>query len=285
MIIHTLELLNNEYKRLQTLEERADLYSAGEKFRKEPFPVNFSESYADSSSIEFLGFDYTIDTSSLTGGLWFKYNNKKPTLWQLTLFPDCKADIFVGLPEAYLIPPQYTNVIEGLRLHGVKMITLKKEITLDIKSTRFSDVRWQQNSYEGHHKVTYKLNESVEPRIFPAGTMLIDMNQRTARVIAHLLEPASPDSYAAWGFFDACMEQKEYSESYVMESMAREMIEKDPALLIEFEKIKAADKKFASDPDAMLNWFYSKTPYWDNHFSVYPIGRILQRDVVNRLKL
>ena len=38
------------------------------------------------------------------------------------------------------------------------------------------------------------------------------MNQRTARVIARLLEPASPDSYAAWGFFDKYLEHKEYSE-------------------------------------------------------------------------
>jgi hypothetical protein len=115
--------------------------------------------------------------------------------------------------------------------------------------------------------------------------MLVDMNQRTARVIAHLLEPVSPDSYAAWGFFDAFMEQKEYSESYVMETMAREMIQKNPALKIEFEAMKKADKNFASDPDAMLNWFYSKSPYWDNHYNVYPIGRIMHRSEVDKLKI
>jgi hypothetical protein len=115
--------------------------------------------------------------------------------------------------------------------------------------------------------------------------MLIDMNQRTARVIAHLLEPASPDSYAAWGFFDACMEQKEYSESYVMEAMAREMLQKDPALKEEFESKMVSDKEFASNPNAILNWFYSKTPYWDSNFNVYPIRRILERSLVEKLKM
>ncbi len=284
MLTHTLKLLNKEFKTLQRLVAQADEYSAGEQFRKQPFPVSFSVSYADSTQVEFLGFDYTIDTSDLTGGLWFKYNNRKPVNWQLTLFPDCKADKFVSLPEAYLVPPQYTGVIEGLKLHGVKMTPLKHEKKILIQATRFRNVRWQQRSYEGRHKLTYELIDSIEPCTFPAGTMLVDMNQRTARIIAHLLEPASPDSYAAWGFFDACMEQKEYSESYVMETMAREMIEKNPALKAEFEQKKSNDKTFASDPDAMLNWFYSKTPYWDSRFNVYPVGRILQRSFVEKLK-
>ncbi|MFA5970818.1 MAG: M14 family metallopeptidase [Lentimicrobiaceae bacterium] len=285
MLTHTLELLNKEYKTLQTLVEGADAYTASAKFREQPFPVNFTESFTDSTKIEFLGFEYTIDTSDLTGGLWFKYDNQKPTTWQLTLFPECKADKFVTLPEAYLIPPFCTTVIDGLKLHGVKMSPLMEVVTCKVKLSRFSNIRWQQRPFEGHHKLTYKLLDTIEERTFPAGTMLVEMNQRTARVIAHLLEPDSPDSYAAWGFFDAYMEQKEYSESYVMETMAREMIQKNPQLKVEFEQKKASDKVFASDPDAQLNWFYSKSPYWDNRLNLYPIGRIVNRRELDGLKL
>jgi hypothetical protein len=164
------------------------------------------------------------------------------------------------------------------------MTPLEHEITSKVKSTRFRDVRWSQQSYEGHHKVTYNLDDSTELRTFPAGTMLVDMNQRAARVIAHLVEPASPDSYAAWGFFDAYLEQKEYAESYVMEPLAREMMKKDPALKAEFEKKKATDKTFASNPDVMLNWFYSKSPYWDSHFDVYPVAKIVSRSELEQVK-
>jgi len=284
MLTHTLELLNKEYKTLQTLVEGADAYTASAKFREQPFPVNFTESFTDSTKIEFLGFEYTIDTSDLTGGLWFKYDNQKPTTWQLTLFPECKADKFVTLPEAYLIPPFCTTVIDGLKLHGVKMAPLMQAVTCKVKISRFSNIHWQQRPFEGHHKLTYKLIDTIEERTFPAGTMLVEMNQRTARVIAHLLEPDSPDSYAAWGFFDAYMEQKEYSESYVMETMAREMIQKTPHLKVEFEQKKASDKVFASDPDAQLNWFYSKSPYWDSSYNLYPVGRIVNRSDLDRLK-
>ncbi len=284
MLIHTLELLNKEHKTLQALEAKADNFTAGSQFRKEKFPVSFTESRADSAKIEFLGFDYTTDTSDITGGLWFKYDNQKPTKWQLTIFPNCIADKFVSLPEAYLIPPQCTSVIETLKLHGVTMTPLKQEIRCTVKTSRFSNVRWQQRPYEGHHKLTYDLRDSLQQLTFPAGTMLVDMNQRTARVIAHILEPASPDSYAAWGFFNAYMEQKEYSESYVMETMAREMMQKDPALKTEFEQKKADDKNFASSPQAMLNWFYSKTPYWDSQFNLYPVGRIVERSELGGMK-
>ncbi|MEI7614988.1 MAG: hypothetical protein WCK63_18970, partial [Betaproteobacteria bacterium] len=174
--------------------------------------------------------------------------------------------------------------IERLNLHGIKMTPLLHEVRCNVKTSRFLNVKWQQRSYEGHHKLTYELADTLEVRTFPAGTMLVDMNQRTARVIAHLLEPASPDSYAAWGFFDAYLEQKEYAESYVMEVVAREMIRKNPELKTQFEQKKANDKAFASDPEEMLNWFYSKTPYWDSHFDIYPIGRIMQRSELEILK-
>jgi len=284
MLTHTLELLNSEYKTLQNLVSKADAATANEKFRNEPFPVNFSESFADSTKVEFLGFEYTIDTSDLTGGLWFKYDNKKPTDWQLTIFPNCKADKFVALPEAYLLPPQCITIIERMKLHGIKMTMLDNEVTCNVKSSRFRNPRWQQKSYEGHHKLTYEIVDTIEKRTFPKGTMLVEMNQRTARVIAHLLEPGSPDSYAAWGFFDAYMEQKEYSESYVMETMAREMIKQNPALKREFDQKKASDKTFASDPDIQLNWFYSKSPYWDMRFNLYPVARIVDKSDLKLLK-
>lgn len=284
MLQHTLQLLNDEYKNLHQLIKQADIYSSGDDFRAVNFPVKFAESMADSAQIEFKGYEYRIDTSDLTGGLWFKYDNSKPTNWQITIFPTNIPSKNVSLPEAYIIPPQCTEVIERLKLHGIQMQKLNENINITVRRSMFSNVRWQSRSTEGRQKLSYELSDTVLLTSFPSGTVLVDMNQRTARVIAHLLEPASPDSYAAWGFFDAYLEQKEYSESYVMETMAREMIEKNPALKTEFEAKKATDKAFAADTFAMLNWFYSKTPYWDNRFNVYPIGRITDRETVKNLK-
>ena len=47
----------------------------------------------------------------------------------------------------------------------------------------------------------------------------------------------------------------------------------NPALKAEFEAKLATDPKFARNPDARLGWFYERTPYYDERFLLYPVGR------------
>ena len=114
-------------------------------------------------------------------------------------------------------------------------------------------------------------------RTFFPGSIVIDMNQRAAKVIANILEPQAPDSYVYWGFFNTIFERKEYVESYVMEERARMMLAGDEELKREFEIKMKNDKSFAEDPAAILMWFYEKSPYWDEYKDVYPIGRIFKQ--------
>src|SRR5580698_10614221 len=72
--------------------------------------------------------------------------------------------------------------------------------------------------------------------------------QEVARVVVALFEPQAPDSFAAWGLFNACFEQKEHMEPYVAEQIAREMMAQNPQLGEEFNKSLAQDAAFAADP-------------------------------------
>ena len=67
--------------------------------------------------------------------------------------------------------------------------------------------------------------EEVQP-ILP-GSLLVPVAQRLARLVLALLEPQH-GSLAAWGFFNACFEQKEQIERYVAEQIAREMLAATP---------------------------------------------------------
>ena len=80
-----------------------------------------------------------------------------------------------------------------------------------------------------------------------------------------------------WGFLNTIFEQKEYAESYVMEKMAREMLEQDPKLKEEFDAKIENDPDFASSSWSILNWFYQRSLYWDQEINVYPIGRIMKK--------
>ena len=68
-------------------------------------------------------------------------------------------------------------------------------------------------------------------------------------VAIHLLEPASPDSFVAWGFFNSVFETKEYGESYILEKLAAKMLAADPKLQEEFDR-RLLDPAFARSPRA-----------------------------------
>ncbi|MBE9481874.1 MAG: peptidase M14 [Bacteroidetes bacterium] len=280
-LIITCKFLNKEYEKLIMLNKIADEYSAGSEFRSKKFPIDFRASN-DSIMVDFKGFEYEVERSNLSGGNWFKYSDK-PVDFKLPYFNNQNPVVEVDLPEAYIIPPEWIDVIERLELHGIKYSQLDEPVVIPVKTYKFKNVSWRQLPYEGRHPVSFDYDEIIEEREFSAGSVVIDMNQRTARVIAHILEPKAPDSYLYWGFFDAIFEQKEYAESYVMESLARKMLAEDPELKKEFEQKKTNNPDFANNFWAILNWFYSKTPYWDQKKNVYPVGKIYDREVIKRL--
>ncbi|HTD56381.1 MAG TPA: hypothetical protein VK670_13415, partial [Silvibacterium sp.] len=116
---------------------------------------------------------------------------------------------------------------------------------------------------------------------YPAGSAVVQLNQRLSKVALHWLEPEGPDSAMAWGFFDSIFEQKEYGEPYVLEKLAREMMEKDPKVKEEFQRKVEADPKFAANPYARLSFFYERSQYYAaNRVGEYPVGRLTKLDGV-----
>jgi zinc carboxypeptidase len=177
-------------------------------------------------------------------------------------------------PLYYIVPPQWKDVIEVLTAHGLQLKTTVEPATLEVQSYRFSDVNWPSGPFEGRLMPKFKTEVITETRTFPAGSVLVPMTQKLARLCMNLLEPEAPDSLVAWGFFNAIFEQKEYGESYVLETLAREMIAKDAALREEFEKKLADDSSFAANPNQRLQFFYERSPYWDQQMNLYPVARI-----------
>ena len=59
-----------------------------------------------------------------------------------------------------------------------------------------------------------------------------------------------------------------------MEKIARQMMEKDPALKKEFEEKLAVDENFRKNPRKRLDFFYKRSPYMDEKLNVYPVMRV-----------
>jgi hypothetical protein len=273
MIRHSLEIINADYSSLIKMNKDADSIVSSKDFRKNELALNYKTS-TDSSIVKFKGIDYEVIKSDLTGGQWFVYG-KQPKEFEIVSFEKQEPIDFVKLPEAYVIPVEWAEIIKRLSLHGITYLTLKEPTEITIETTRFSNVSLANNSFEGRQMVRdFKTQNAFETKIFPAGSVIVPMNQRTALVIAHLLEPIGPDSYLRWGFFNSIFERKEYVETYVMEKMAREMIEKNPKLKTEFDKAVAENPQIYNNQYAKLFWFFERTPYWDQQLNLYPIGKI-----------
>jgi len=270
--VHTMEWLNEHGPELRSVVLEADRQVAAPAFREGPFALEF-EFTEESRPFEFAGISYEEVTSEVTGGPWFRYGGEPETM-QLELFDQLEPSVTVSLPAAYLVPPEWYEAVERLEAHGIPFRRLSEPVELDIRTWRFSDAKWREKPYEGHHTVSFTAIEHTEMKIFPAGTVVVDMNQRAARVVAHLLEPQGPDSLVKWGYFDAVFERVEYVESYVIEQMIPQMLAENPKLAEELEAAKAASEEFANDPWAIRYWFYAKTPYFDKRVGVYPVGML-----------
>ncbi len=280
---HSLTILNKEYKTLYNNIVRADKLTASKEFRKIDFPLQYKTVENDSTMIDFLGIEYQRVRSEITGEYWYQYGTKKET-YHLPYFNKVKPVVITKIPEAYIIPVEWKEVIDRLEMHGVKIHRSLKDTMVRVSSYKFSNPKWQSNPYEGRHPLTnFELQEITEDRLIPSGSAVIDMNQPGARIIVHILEPNGNGSYLYWGFFDPVFEQKEYAENYVIEDMAQKIFANHSLLNAEFRKKKSTDTVFAKSPDLILNWLYSQTPYWDSRKDVYPVSKIFDPEVAGKL--
>lgn len=273
MLVQTIGIVNHQNETLKTLISMADKSTSSSNFRKDLVPVAFANSSKDSIMIDFKGFDYTTKKSDLTGGDWFVYDPTKPVTMKIPFFNKNYVEKSVKLPAYYIIPVECNEVIEKLQLHGIRTMKILKDTTMQVTMLHFEKPEFRKEPNEGRHMVKVGTVEKSEKRTFVKGSVLVPTDQRTAKVIAYLLEPTASGSLVEWGFFNSFFEQKEYGETYVMETVARDMLAKDPSIKKEFDE-KVKDNPDYKDQWTKLNWFYNRSQWADINYMVYPVGKI-----------
>ncbi|MBI2678010.1 MAG: peptidase M14 [Candidatus Koribacter versatilis] len=285
-----LEVLNRDAAKLVAMNQEADetTIARGKQaqtavyIRKpDDFPLRLAAT-GDATMFPFLGYKRTTTLSEVSGGLWNQYGHE-PENVDIPLHAKLKMTLGVGVPGAYIVPAQWTRVIDVLRAHAVEMRATTAAWSGEVETYRCK-AKWAERPFEGHHVLgggsefaptpppdCTAVREKLD---FPAGSMVVPMDQRAAKVAMHWLEPQAPDSAVYWGYFDAIFEQKEYGEAYVVEKLAREMMAKDPKLKAEFEQKVASDKEFAGNSYGRLNWWFQHSPWWDARQGRYPVGRV-----------
>jgi len=288
-----MQVVNRDADKLIKLNADADADAArlgAHPLGNQQFPLRLSWS-GETTPFLFRGYHYTRQLSEVSGTMWVKYTHE-PWDVSLPLATGFKVTASTVPPAAYIIPREWTTVIDVLAAHQVEMQRTAASWTGQVETYRCGGMQWNRAPFEGRHPL-FPGEAAIEPGRFghcdlvtetvtyPAGSAVVQLNQRLSKVALQWLEPEGPDSAMAWGFFDSIFEQKEYGEAYVLEKLAREMMEKDPKLKEEFERKIQSDPKFAADPYARLSFFYEHSPWFTaNRVGQYPVGRLTKLDGV-----
>ncbi len=234
------------------------------------------ENTPEARTIEFRGYAYTRRPSPVSGALAIEYDATRPEIWRVPLREQVRATVTVTLPRGgYVVPAAWAADLEPrLRAHGVAFETWNEPRPgLRVESfrvTKFATGR----PYEGRTPATLEGAWQPASVELAPGALYVPIAQPKARLVAALLEPRAPDSFAAWGLFNAAFERKEYMEAYVTEQFARERLAKDPALAREFEQRLLDDPAFVASPAARLEFFERRHPSWDERPETYPVYRV-----------
>lgn len=272
ILLHTMELMARERASLKASLRKSDEESASVTGREIGLLFEFDRTHH--TTIDFLGFNFRIEKSKISNQDWVIWENV-PIDYKLPYYDSVKVSYAADAPVSYIIPKQWTSVIEILKAHGIRMTVLKKNEEIWVESYTFQNVSWAQKPFEGRITVECDARPIRETRQFNAGDVKVEMNQRLNRVIMNLLEPKAPDSFVQWGFFNSIFEQKEYGEAYKLELLADSLMKADPELKKEFEEKVRTDTAFANSGYWKLNWFYMHSPYWDQNVNKYPIAKVM----------
>ena len=225
-------------------------------------------------TIEFRGYAYSRTPSPISGALVTAYDPKTPQIWKVPLRDNVTPSLTVTVPRGgYIVPSGYAADIGAkLALHGIQFETLSKPVDdFEAQVFRATSATFGAAPFEGRMRTTLEGDWNRERCAVGAGSLFVPITQPLARLILALLEPRAPDSFAAWGFFNACFEQKEQLEPYVAEMIAAGVLAQDEKLKKEFEQRLKSDPAFAADPAARLEFFWQRHESWDQRYNLYPV--------------
>lgn len=279
LLVRSLELVNAETAALMDAVAQGDREASGlataDAAKRRVVLATAADKADPGEPITFKGYALTMENSAAAGEVYPVWHHDRPTQTPSRMYTRAAGTQGIEAPRGYIVPPQWTAVIERLELHGLAVKRLAEATSLDVESYRFEDATWAPRPFEGRHGVTLRSVPIRETRVYPAGSALVVLDQPMSRVAVHLLEPEGPDSLVRWGFFDTIFEQKEYFEDYAMAPIADRMLRENAALASEFAAWQKAHPEAAASPRGRLEFFYRRSPYWDQRKDVYPVGRLM----------
>jgi hypothetical protein len=246
--------------------------------KQDKFPIQWELDTTSYALIPFEGYRHSYIPSKVTSGDRLFYDREQPYDTNIRYYNSYTATEFVEKPKAYILPKSKHLVAERLQTIGVVMSELERDTLMEVEYYRISDYNTLDKPYEGHYLHTdVKVEKHTEFINLNKGDYFISFNGKNEgkiRFIIELLEPHAVDSYFAWNFFDANLQQKEWFSAYVFEDKAEQLLNENPNLKEEYEAALKADENLANNPWGQLYWIYTHSPYYEPSHMRYPVYRV-----------
>jgi zinc carboxypeptidase len=239
------------------------------------YPLSWKIDSSRSTTLSFKGFEAEMIPSEITGAKRLKFDSNRPFTRDVTYYNYMTPMTSVTIPEKYIIPKGYWNVIKQLDNNEIEYERARKEEVIKARVYTIKSYDTRRNPYEGHYlHYDTKVEITEEDVTINEGDLIVETQQPGVRYLLETLEPTAPDSFFNWNYFDTILQQKEGFSPYVWEDKASEFLNEHPIIKAQFEAKKESDTNFANNWYAQLDWIYKHSPNYERSHLRYPIVRV-----------
>nr|WP_245946313.1 M14 family metallopeptidase [Marinirhabdus gelatinilytica] len=247
-----------------------DLYKPGDKY-----PIQWKVDSSKTATLQFKGYEASQIPSEVTGQQRLKFDRDKPFTRDVTYYNTFAPLASITIPEAYIVPKGYWNVLDLLKQNKIHYETIQRDTIIKAQVYHIKDYKTFQNPYEGHYPhYSTQVEATTENVEVKKGDYWFSTDQDGVRYLIETLEPSAPDSFFNWNFFDAILQQKEGFSPYVWEDKAMEFLNENPEIQKQFEAKKRQDPSFEANWFLQLDWIHKQTPNYEKAHLRYPIVRV-----------
>ncbi|MDP3311981.1 M14 family metallopeptidase [Lutibacter sp.] len=239
------------------------------------YPIQFTLDEAAFTTILFKGYEGSYINSKVTTGKRLFYDQSKPFTKPINYYNQFKASKNITIPKAYILKQGFWPILDRLNDNKIEYIIFKKDTSIIVEVQTIKDFKTINEAFEGHYMhYNTEVLSTTKTINFNKGDVYIPVNQNGARYLFETLEAEAIDSFFNWNFFDSILQEKEGYSAYVFEDIAEQFLIKNPEIKELLQTKITADKEFANNPQAQLDFIYKNSPYYEAAHLKLPIYKV-----------
>ena len=173
-MVSTINYIEKNYNHIKQLRtENTNNYKPGMKYT-----LLWELDKSKVTQLEFLGYEGGFKPSEVSGQDRLFYDRNKPFKKNIPYYQQYSPVKQITIPQAYIIPKSWWNVIELLKLNGIVMQPLENDMVIEVESYHIANYNTSSYPYEGHypHSNT-QVDVKTEKVQFHKGDFIINTQQ------------------------------------------------------------------------------------------------------------